>query len=718
MKEESLKALKCNFKDIKLKNIDYSKLFKCIKNANEFTFMGYNLLRYHLLSLFEKNEEIPVINNEYIRRIFKSITDTSCGPKNKKSLDEFNVSCNEFLRITKETKKKATNLSYILNEEETKIVTAYSNNIKMNFQKYLFQSVNETYGDGVPRVIKISRDEMNKMTKQELEEFKMKNNEISKERKKQLRELSPVKKDLLMNSLNSDTKFHKFIEQYRKEILLMNENNEKPSKKLMDCVNEKPFKYLNVMLKMSKTLEDTKRKLFQALPLRTKMGLNNISLNSRAIRDIFGEIKNDRTQELSNKNLWYKYFNINPKKFKIKGYTFDDLIVTDGTSVSIIFMKNEAYKKKQIIHSKMSKASMEGKKREKIMTPNELLLFNTERDNVKNRKTEEYKNHQKEIKKEFANKTKKEKEKIISQMKLERDEFHYIDEVIKDEKIRKHLVNQLNKKKIVVGDPGCRSPITLNGNSGMFNYRKRRRIKETKRIEYTRLRQNQYKKLMSKTKANKINDELNKTCTKTTSLEKFKKYLKIKFELIKKIGNEQMDIFSKYINKLKWYAYINKRRHEDNLLNDIERKYGKDATIVIGDWSAKDHIKGMSSPNMGIKRLLSKRFEVYLVDEYNTSKINHLSKEEMKHLELKIKYKDNMNKIKEYSKEIYSVFTYKMSNEHIGCINRDNNATKNMAKIVESIIEGKGRPKEFQRELKKPIKKSRNPIKGVKYANA
>ena len=285
-------------------------------------------------------------------------------------------------------------------------------------------------------------------------------------------------------------------------------------------------------------------------------------------------------------------------------------------------------------------------------------------------------------------------------MKL-KAEFVYINDAIKDENLRKHLVNQLNKKKLVVTDPGKRSILTMLGENGKFNYRSRRRIKETKRLKYNRMRLNKFNNLLKNPNVKKLNITLTETSHKTTKVNMFKKYIKIKYNMIREIGDEKMKIFSNYVNKLKWHAYINKKRHEDTILNEIEKKYGKDATIVIGDWSAKDHIKGISSPNIGTKRLLSKRFEVYLIDEYNSSIINHLSKERMEHLKLLMNIKDNKGVIiKSYLKEMYSIFTYKMSNGNLGCINRDYNATLNMKAIVESIINGNGRPKEFQRITK------------------
>jgi hypothetical protein len=40
---------------------------------------------------------------------------------------------------------------------------------------------------------------------------------------------------------------------------------------------------------------------------------------------------------------------------------------------------------------------------------------------------------------------------------------------------------------------------------------------------------------------------------------------------------------SEKFRQYKWYAYINKKRTEDNMLNKIENKYGKYIKIIIGD---------------------------------------------------------------------------------------------------------------------------------------
>ena len=87
--------------------------------------------------------------------------------------------------------------------------------------------------------------------------------------------------------------------------------------------------------------------------------------------------------------------------------------------------------------------------------------------------------------------------------------------------------------------------------------------------------------------------------------------------------------------KLNWYAYINRKRSEDNLLNKIEEVYGKNPIIFIGDWSIGKQMRHfISTPNLSLKKKLQERFEVYNVDEFRTSKISYKTKEICKNLYL------------------------------------------------------------------------------------
>jgi hypothetical protein len=76
--------------------------------------------------------------------------------------------------------------------------------------------------------------------------------------------------------------------------------------------------------------------------------------------------------------------------------------------------------------------------------------------------------------------------------------------------------------------------------------------------------------------------------------------------------------------KYNWYSYLNKVHHENELVRQIKYEYGPDVKFVIGDWSNKGKLKCISTPNLGLKRKLAEHFDVYLIDEYRTSKIHNV----------------------------------------------------------------------------------------------
>jgi hypothetical protein len=100
----------------------------------------------------------------------------------------------------------------------------------------------------------------------------------------------------------------------------------------------------------------------------------------------------------------------------------------------------------------------------------------------------------------------------------------------------------------------------------------------------------------------------------------------------------------------------------------------------------------MSTPNMRLKKLIGKTMKTYNLDEYNTSKLHWKSEEKCNNLYLPDK--------KQVLRKLHSVLTYKMENNQIGCINRDNNAVKNMVKIVNYFLINKTRPEKYCRSIK------------------
>jgi hypothetical protein len=96
----------------------------------------------------------------------------------------------------------------------------------------------------------------------------------------------------------------------------------------------------------------------------------------------------------------------------------------------------------------------------------------------------------------------------------------------------------------------------------------------------------------------------------------------------------------------------------------------------------------ISSPNIGIKKLLLSRFEIIDVNEYNTSKLYNKTLREMKNVNIRIK---------KHVKHLHEILTPKEKTEKCIFVNRDVNACKNILTITKEFLKYQSRPKEFKR---------------------
>ena len=90
------------------------------------------------------------------------------------------------------------------------------------------------------------------------------------------------------------------------------------------------------------------------------------------------------------------------------------------------------------------------------------------------------------------------------------------------------------------------------------------------------------------------------------------------------------------------------------MVNKIVKKYSKDHTIIIGDWSIGKQMRNfISTPNLTLKRKLQETFKVYNIDEFRTSCLSHKNEEVCENLYLKFK-KDKSQK----ERKIHSILKY------------------------------------------------------------
>ena len=533
---------------------------------------------------------------------------------------------NEFKNLHNFTLEDGVNLSSILNYYAITILTSIETNIKMHFFDYVNRFINSYF-----KVF--YKDEI-----------------TNKEFKKQLfKDLYVVKNDILNGTLKANVKFHNWINEYRFKIV-----PEEFEINYYYDVKATPQKYLKYMIFMNIELEKIEGKMYQFFPLQSSIIPRHIQIDTKSVIELLvdkGKKEYLDNIEVNKEFLWDKFFNITQK---IKDYKFDNTIITDGYATSLRFIHNDYIEGEKIKKEKMKK----GRKDAKEMT-------------------EEYK-EKKKLDKKILQDEKKELNKLKQKdkpKKIEKiQEFPYIDDVEKVDLEGKHIFI----------DPGKRSLFTMMNDDGRFySYTNKQRVNETKRLKY----QNILKKYRDELEITSKENELSLYNSKSCNINKYREFI------TKKINTNEV-LYKLYQNnkfrQYKWYAFINKKRTEDNMLNKIEKTYTKDSIIIIGDWSIGKQMKNfISTPNLSLKRKLQERFKVYNIDEYRTSCLNYKTEELSKNLYLV----DKRNK----ERKMHSILTYKMENKRNGCINRDKNGCKNIQKVFNYYIEYDERPERYKR---------------------
>ena len=533
---------------------------------------------------------------------------------------------NEFKNLHNFTLEDGNNLSSILDYYAITILTSIETNIKMHFFDYVNRFINSFF------------------------KVFYKNEITNKEFKKQLfKDLYVVKNDIINGTLTANDKFHNWIKEYRYKIVP--EDFEVNYYYDVKCT---PQKYLKYMIFMNTELEKIEGKMYQFFPIQSSIIPNHIQIDTKSIIELL--VDKEKKQyldnvELNKEFLWDKFFNITQK---IKDYKFDNTIITDGYATSLRFIHKDYIEGEKIKKEKMKKARKDSR---------EMTTEDKEKKKLAKKKLQDEK-------KELNKLKQKEKPKKVEKT----HDFLYIDDVDKEELKGNHIFI----------DPGKRSLFTMMNDDGRFySYTNKQRVNETKRLKYQKILKKYKDELEITSKENELSSYNSKSC----NIDNYNNFI------TKKISTNEV-LYKLYQNnkfrQYKWYAFINKKRTEDNMLNKIENTYTKDSIIIIGDWSIGKHMKNfISTPNLSLKRKLQERFKVYDIDEYRTSCLNYKTEELCKNLYLPDKTKKE--------RKMHSILTYKMENKRNGCINRDKNGCKNIQKIFNHYIEYDERPERYKR---------------------
>ena len=150
----------------------------------------------------------------------------------------------------------------------------------------------------------------------------------------------------------------------------------------------------------------------------------------------------------------------------------------------------------------------------------------------------------------------------------------------------------------------------------------------------------------------------------------------------------------KIFRQYKWYGFLNRKKAETSLINTIKKTFINEKkqipTLIYGDWSIGKQMKNfISTPNIGLKRKLGEYFKIYSIDEFRTSLLNYKTEEKSENLYLADKTGE--------TRKMHAILTYQMENNRLGCINRDKNSVKNMAKLTRYYLKNKSRPEKYCR---------------------
>jgi hypothetical protein len=594
-----------------------------------------------------------------------------------------------------EYKFDASNLSYVLADSAIEMATVINNNIKFHFLDHLKLFVNVQF-------------------KEETEKLKdLKGKEYADAKKKLYNELYKLKTDLFNNTKTCDKKYHKWLDTNRpyilpKDYVLSHEHN----------IDINPGKYLKHMIYMAHELEKSGAKSLQVFPIRTQTAPKYININSHALVDILMNKANESVKKgkktkmetfdtirANKNNIWDTYFHKRIFKIKLKGCQFDYQIQTDGIGASLTFVGNEQQIKQDKKKDAFTKGIKNTNNMKKIKDEKEMEKIKQDKKDALKEKNDKKKlgerDNKKKHKESFKKLSKEEKEQILHNNAL-KVEFPYIEKLVKSDIRRKEIEELMEKKLIVVGDPGKRSPLYLKGTNGeYFNYTNRSRLSATKRLKYAKLIKNKKEKELINGKSIKeYESTLTNLNSKAWIITNLEAYIKEKLKVNQIISKSSID---KYCGKLKWFGFINKQKHEAKLIENLTKKYTKDAVFIIGDWRDNGRLKFMSTPGIGLRRKIAEHFKVYLIDEYMTSKLHHIH--EVKCENLSYKYTKETEGVKEIkSQHVHAVLIYKLESKESGCINRDKNSVNNMEKIVKELVETQERPLKYRRSKPKELK--------------
>ena len=601
-------VVKTKLKHLLSKKDDLAILKDAIDRTNKIVENAYIFIKFVVLEEYAQNKPISdILEKEFVKACFHVLTTEKNVRTKGRQMKAETKQLTDYLYDVLDTiekkgfvfeKQSKVNLSGILEYEATKMTTMYSNNIIMRYIAYLKKFIRYN-------VIKTSLDGKKNLTKDE-----------NKEVKKQVFLILTDFKKVQDYNYQSDSKHHSFIDTYKK-LLVPPITGDDPFA-LVNMLESDTLLFLKPMIAMNIFFEDYGMKLLSPLCLRTEFSRKHISLDAKCIVELFVD---KRVVENLKSNLECETFKIGKTQYEwmLPNLTNKESILKSPkqlfpeeykTKFSELQWKTISAMLKTELFKHIFKLGIPNSKSPNLYLKKNTFVFNNHID------TDGYAVSIHYCKKDYFGKRYHPKITIAKDLPY----LSSLDDM---------TLEKLKDKELVSGDPGKGNIMaTTNGKkttegsnkTKVIFYTSSQRTKESNSIRNRKEHHKRLKSIDAKTGKSivELQGQLSQYKKKSCVLETFLQYVVKRKEI-----SVALDLHYKceVQQRMKFRSFVGKASSVDQYLHTLEKAYGSDPLIVIGNWGRNPNMKYTSpSPGVGLRRIMKKKFKhSYIIDERLTS---------------------------------------------------------------------------------------------------
>ena len=193
--------------------------------------------------------------------------------------------------------------------------------------------------------------------------------------------------------------------------------------------------------------------MFQPICLKTDLKDKYITISTSALIDL--HITQNKLFYFKNctntqDEVWNSVFDFS--KLKLKGHSFNYQIQTDGFAVSVNFIKNEDIEKKRAKNENKKRKAREAKQLRETKSDNEIKEIKKQQAEQQLQRQIASENKKKQMKEEFKQLSKQEQDKKLLEIRLKKNEFNYIGDLIKNNEFYERIKEAHRNNRLVYGD--------------------------------------------------------------------------------------------------------------------------------------------------------------------------------------------------------------------------------------------------------------------------